>query len=240
MSKRINVGDKIKLKELKDCKDMKNCHINKSMHKYFGKTLTVSKIFGDRVTFEEDADKYVYIDDWFDSIFTASDTSTGFKLTKNMEGKKIKLKTLSECYKLSGLSIVSTMEKFFGRVVTISTVCDDGTFTIKEDWIKYYFSEKWIDKEYTAPDVYIGNRIEDAFASTVIKQLEKTSININKVIVNDKCVIILAESKKTGKNLKSIAKCAETDKFDIQKGFEIALTKLLIKNQQLHLKELSK
>lgn len=238
---KINVGDKIRLKNLRECQEMNlPCYITDSMMQFFGKTVTVHSIVSsNRVQLEEDASKYCFATAWIEYVIPA-DSPEKIKVTKDMEGKKVILKPLTNCLATWGLPITSVMEKFFGKPVTISTVFNDGTFTIKEDVLRYYFAEEWIDREYTAPEVYTGERIEDTFRDTMRKSIDNTAFCITKVIVNNRCVIVLGLDKNTGKKVKAVAKCADTDEFDIQKGFEIAITKMSIKVQQSYLKELIK
>lgn len=238
---KINAGDKIKLKDLRKCQEMNlPCYITDSMMQFFGKTVTVHSIVSsNRVQLEEDASKYCFATAWIEYVIPAG-SSEKIKVTKAMEGKKVILKPLTNCLATWGLPITSVMEKFFGKPVTISTVFNDGTFTIKEDVLRYYFAEEWIDREYTAPEVYTGERIEDTFRDTMRKSIDNTDFYITKVIINNRCVIVLGLDKNTGKKIKAVAKCADTDEFDIQKGFEIAITKMSIKVQQSYLKELSK
>ncbi|WP_415338015.1 hypothetical protein [Clostridium perfringens] len=238
---KINVGDKIKLKELRECQEMNlPCYITDSMMQFFGKTVTVHSIVSsNRVQLEEDSSKYCFATAWIEYVIPA-DKSKEFKLTKDMEGKKVILKPLTKCHATCKIYITSDMERYFGKPVTISTVFGDGTFTIREDVLRFYFAEEWIDREYTAPEVYTGERIEDTFRDTMRKSIDNTAFCITKVIVNNRCVIVLGLDKNTGKKVKAVAKCANTDEFDIQKGFEIAVTRASIKVQQSYLKELIK
>lgn len=235
---RINIGDKIKLKSLEECKQVR-AFITTDMEQYFGKTLTVAKVLGDRVLFKEDGESWAYTDDWFEKVIPAG-SSKEFKLTREMAGKKVILKPLTKCHATWKIHITSDMERYFGKPVTISTVFGDGTFTIREDVLRFYFAEEWVDREYTAPEVYTGERIEDTFRDTMRKSIDNTAFCITKVIVNNRCVIVLGLDKNTGKKVKAVAKCADTDEFDIQKGFEIAVTRASIKVQQSYLKELIK
>ncbi|ELU5588552.1 hypothetical protein SCB17_003074 [Clostridium perfringens] len=246
---RINVGDKIKLKELIKCSSIRDrdrtCLIASDMYQYFGRTLTVSKIVAyDRVNFEESG-TWSFVEDWFEKVIPA-DKSTKIKLTSKLLGKKIILKDLWECESLNdSLRTVWRMRKFFnGKPVTIKFIdCSDNTFQIEEDEEGYWYAESWIAElceEEPISKVYTDVEVLNVFQDTISKFLDNTTLSIDKVIVNDRCVIVLGKNEVTGKKIKAVAKCADTDEFDIQKGFEIAITKISIKILQANLEELSK
>lgn len=237
---KINVGDKIRLKNLRECQEMNlPCYITDSMMQFFGKTVTVHSIVSsNRVQLEEDSSKYCFATAWIEYVIPA-DKSKEFKLIREMAGKKVILKPLTKCHATWKIHITSDMERYFGKPVTISTVFGDGTFTIREDVLRFYFAEEWIDREYTAPEVYTDEKIPFIFKEA-IEKINNPTFSIDKVIINANHVIVLGKNDITGKKIKAVAKCADSDTFDLQKGFEIAVTKMLLKVQQSHLKELSK
>lgn len=65
-------------------------------------------------------------------------------------GQKVYLKPVDKCRDFSRFCILECMERYFGRVVTISQVNPIGygkIYNIKEDGERYFYDESWFTKQ---------------------------------------------------------------------------------------------
>lgn len=117
----------------------------------------------------------------------------------------------------------------FGKVVTIERV-EGKTFNNPLPYVRVEENYWSWDFRFLEPvEEKLGARVYDVDDFYREDCILPCDYNLIKVIQNDKAVICFVEDECNGKTIKAVAKCHEEDTFDLYKGVEICMYKVLRK-----------
>ena len=124
------------------------------------------------------------------------------------------------------------MSAHFGEVVTIKSVGDKYATVIENTW---YWDIRFLQElEHTGVDIIDGVEFSD------YDSILPCGFSITKVIRNHRTVICFVYNPITDQTNKAIARCDHEDTFDLAKGVEICVWKILRKLACNNLKKLGK